>query len=275
MRTELDLPARSTRPRTTGVTMMIDNGLPVGAFEDVVASNGGLVDLVKFGWGTAVVTARLQDKLACLRAAGIGYFFGGTLFEKHVAQGRFDAYRRLCHEHGCGYVEVSNGTLPIEEAHKAAYVARLAQEFTVLSEVGSKTAEGNEQLRPRDWARQVRTDLAHGARWVVTEARESGTTGIAGGDGRARLDVLDAIAVAGVDPDLLLFEAPTKVLQSHFVLRFGADVNLGNIAPADLVGLETLRLGLRSDTMLDDLAPGPDLDAGADPARGRSGVRRA
>ena len=269
MRTELALPDRSTKPRTTGVTMMIDNGLPVSAFADVIASNGDLVDLVKFGWGTAVVTARLEDKLTCLRAAGIGYFFGGTLFEKHIAQGRFDAYRRLCHEHGCAYVEVSNGTLPIEEAHKAAYVARLAEEFTVLSEVGSKTAEGNEHLRPKDWARQVRTDLAHGARFVITEARESGTTGIAGGDGRARLDVLDAIAAAGVDPDLLLFEAPTKALQSHFVLRFGADVNLGNIAPADLVGVETLRLGLRSDTMLDDLAPVLDLDL--DDTRDRAG----
>lgn len=274
MNTDLTLPERAAKPRTTGVTMMIDNGLPMGAFADIVTSNGELVDLVKFGWGTAVVTARLPEKLACLRDAGIGYFFGGTLFEKHIAQERFDSYRRLCHEHGCRYVEVSNGTLPIEESRKAAYVARLAEEFTVLSEVGSKTAEGNEHLRPKDWARQVRTDLAHGARWVITEARESGTTGIAGGDGRARLDVLDAIQAAGVDPDLLLFEAPTKALQSHFVLRFGADVNLGNIAPADLVGLETLRLGLRSDTMLDELGRNDEL-AADDTTRDRTGSPRA
>lgn len=272
MRTALTLPPRSSKPPASGLPMMIDDGLPVGAVADVVASNGGLVDLVGFGWGTAVVTERLEDELACLREAGIGYSFGGTLFEKHVAQGRFDAYRRLCHEHGCAYVEVSNGTLPIEEAQKADYVARLAQEFTVLSEVGSKTAEGNEHLRPRDWARQVRTDLAHGARYVITKTRESGTTGIAGGDGRARLDVLDAIASAGVDPDLLMFEAPTKALQTHFVLRFGADVDLGNIAPADLVAVETLRLGLRSDTMLDELAPGLRHP---DEARQRAGSRHA
>lgn len=264
LQTALTLPPRAAKPRATGVTMMIDNGLPTAQFRDVVHSHGDLVDLVKLGWGTALVTRDLPDKLACLRAAGIGYFFGGTLFEKHVAQGRFDDYRRLCHEHGCAHVEVSNGTLPIDEATKASYVARLAREFTVLSEVGAKTVEGNEHLTPKDWARQVRTDLAHGARWVITEARESGTTGIAGSDGRARPDVLEAIAAAGVDPDLLLFEAPTKALQTHFVLRFGPDVNLGNIASTDLVALETLRLGLRSDTMLDELPltePYPALDA--------------
>jgi phosphosulfolactate synthase len=249
----LDLPVRTTRPRATGLTMVIDNGLPVGAFQDAVDSAGELIDLVKFGWGTALVTPRFDEKLACLRAAGIDWFLGGTLFEKHVAQGKVEEYRRLCHELGCRHVEVSNGTLPIEESRKAEYVARFAEEFTVLSEVGAKSVEGNARLRPRDWARQVRTDLAHGARWVITEARESGTTGIAGGDGSARGEVLDALRDSGVDPATLVFEAPTKALQADFVLRFGSDVNLGNIAPFDVVALETLRLGLRSDTMLDVL----------------------
>jgi phosphosulfolactate synthase len=249
--TTLDLPARAAKPRTTGLTMAIDNGMPVGAFRDAVESAGELVDLVKFGWGTALVTPRFGEKLDCLRAAGIDWFLGGTLFEKHVAQGRVEDYRRLCLDLGCRHVEISNGTIPLEESHKAAYVARFAEEFTVLSEVGAKSAEGNDRLRPRDWARQVRTDLAHGARWVITEARESGTTGIAGSDGAPRTDVLEALREAGVDPAVLVFEAPTKALQTQFVLRFGADVNLGNVAPADLVALETLRLGLRSDTMLD------------------------
>lgn len=263
MQTTLTLPDRASKPRRTGLTMMIDNGLPLGQFTDVVDSHGDLVDLVKLGWGTAVVTRRLPEKLQVLRDAGIGWFFGGTLFEKHVAQGRVDDYRRLCLEHGCRHVEVSNGTLPIPEDEKAALISRLARDFTVLSEVGSKTAEGNAHLRPKDWARQVRTDLAHGASWVITEARESGTTGIAGSDGRARLDVLEAISAAGVDPDLLVFEAPTKALQTHFVLRFGADVNLGNIASTDLVALETLRLGLRSDTMLDTLPATAGATSGA------------
>jgi phosphosulfolactate synthase len=249
--TTLDLPARTLKPRAVGVTMAIDNGLPVGAFRDAVESAGDLVDLVKFGWGTALVTPRFGEKLDCLREAGIDWFLGGTLFEKHVAQDRVEDYRRLCLDLGCRHVEISNGTIPLEESRKAEYVARFAEEFTVLSEVGAKSAEGNERLRPRDWARQVRTDLAHGARWVITEARESGTTGIAGADGAPRADVLEALRESGVDPAVLLFEAPTKALQAQFVLRFGPDVNLGNVAPADLVALETLRLGLRSDTMLE------------------------
>jgi phosphosulfolactate synthase len=259
--TTLDLPARAPKPRAVGLTMAIDNGLPVGAFRDAVESAGELVDLVKFGWGTALVTPRFGEKLACLQEAGIDWFLGGTLFEKHVAQGRVDDYRRLLHELGARFVEISNGTVPLEESCKADHVARFAEEFTVLSEVGAKSVEGNERLRPRDWARQVRTDLAHGARWVITEARESGTTGIAGGDGAPRADVLEALREAGVDPAVLLFEAPTKALQTSFVLRFGADVNLGNVAPADLIALETLRLGLRSDTMLDTLPAFLDEEA--------------
>lgn len=253
MTSALDLPARAAKPRATGLTMVIDNGLPVGAFRDVIESNGELIDLVKFGWGTALVTSRFREKLACLDAAGIGWFFGGTLFEKHAAQGRVDEYRRLCLHHGCRFVEVSNGTVALPEQDMARYVARFAEEFTVLAEVGAKTVEGNALLRPRDWARQVRTDLAHGATWVITEARESGTTGIANADGSPRGDVLDALRHAGVDPRRVLFEAPTKALQTEFVLRYGADVNLGNIAPTDVVALETLRLGLRSDTMRDQL----------------------
>jgi phosphosulfolactate synthase len=272
--TTLQLPARAAKPRSTGLTMAIDNGMPVGAFRDAVESAGELVDLVKFGWGTAVVTPRFGEKLDCLREAGIDWFLGGTLFEKHVAQGRVEDYRRLCADLGCRHVEISNGTIPLEESRKADYVARFAEEFTVLSEVGAKSAEGNERMRPRDWARQVRTDLAHGARWVITEARESGTTGIAGGDGAPRGDVLEALREAGVDPALLLFEAPTKALQTQFVLRFGPDVNLGNVAPADLVALETLRLGLRSDTMLADTVPTEDdLRADGDLLPGGGAVR--
>jgi phosphosulfolactate synthase len=263
MYSALTLPERAAKPRTRGLTMVIDNGLPLRALRDSLDSFGELIDLVKLGWGTALVTPRLDEKLAALGAAGIGYFFGGTLFEKHVAQDRFDEYRRFCHDHGCRYVEVSNGTIPIPEARKAEYVGLLSAEFTVLSEVGTKSAESNAFLRPRDWARQIRTDLAHGARWVITESRESGTTGIARQDGSPRVDIIDAIRDAGVQPDRLIFEAPTKILQTHFVQRFGADVNLGNIAPGDLVSVETLRLGLRSDTMTDALDDAQEVALGA------------
>jgi phosphosulfolactate synthase len=248
--TTLDLPARASKPRSTGLTMVIDSGLPLRAFYDVVESWSPYVDLVKFGWGTAVVSPQLPEKLAALRSAGIDYFFGGTLFEKHLTQDRFDDFRRLCARARCRYVEVSNGTLPISNAEKATYVHALASDFSVLSEVGFKQAYRDATLRPQDWARFAHEDLDAGASLVITESRESGTTGIARGDGTCRTDVLDALFGSGLDADELLFEAPTKELQTQLIARVGADVNLGNIAPNDIASLETLRLGLRGDTML-------------------------
>ncbi len=248
MQTTLDLPARAIKPRREGLTMVIDSGLPLGQFRDVMTSHAAYVDLVKFGWGTAVVSPHLDAKIATLQQLGIDFFFGGTLLEKHVAQAKFDDYVRLCRDHECSVVEVSDGTLPMRPGEKASYIQRLAGEFTVLAEVGFKLPARNAELTPADWARAARADLAAGASLVITEARESGTTGIAGADGECRDDVLDAILGAGIRPQQLLFEAPTKSLQAHLVTRLGSDVNLGNVAPADIIGLETLRLGLRADT---------------------------
>ena len=250
MLTTLDLPARASKPRPTGLTMVIDSGLPLRAFYDVVESWSPYIDLVKFGWATAVISRQLPEKLAALRNVGIDYFFGGTLFEKHLSQNRFEDFRRLCSRARCRYVEVSNGTLPISNAEKAHYVHALTAEFTVLSEVGFKQTFRDATLRPADWAKFAHEDLAAGASLVITESRESGTTGIARGDGTCRGDVLDALFGSGLLPEQLLFEAPTKSLQTHLIGRVGSDVNLGNIAPADVASLETLRLGLRGDTML-------------------------
>jgi phosphosulfolactate synthase len=248
MHTDLDLPHRCTKPRANGLTMAIDGGLPLGLFRDVMASNAEYIDLVKFGWGTSVVSPHLDAKIAALQQLGIGFFFGGTLLEKHVAQGRFPEYVRLLRDHECAYVEVSDGTLPMRPGEKASYIRRLAGEFTVLAEVGYKQVDRNAAFTPADWARCAREDLAAGASLVITESRESGTTGIAGKDGCVRDEVVDALLGADIAPDQLLFEAPTKQLQAHFVARLGPDVNLGNIAPMDVIGVETLRLGLRSDT---------------------------
>lgn len=248
MHTDLDLPPRAAKPRRNGLTMVIDGGLPLGLFRDAVSSHADLVDLVKFGWGTAVVSTQLDAKIATLQQLGVDYFFGGTLLEKHVAQGRFDEYVRLLRDHECAYVEVSEGTLPMRRGEKASYISRLAGEFTVLAEVGFKQPARNETLTPADWARAARADLDAGATLVITEARESGNTGLADAQGRCRDDVLDAILDSGITPDELLFEAPTKALQAHLVSRLGPDVNLGNISALDVVGLETLRLGLRADT---------------------------
>ncbi|MGH3745358.1 MAG: phosphosulfolactate synthase [Mycobacteriales bacterium] len=248
MRTDLELPRRDAKPRSSGLTMVIDPGLPLGLFRDVVSSHAELIDLVKFGWGTSVVSPTLGAKIETLQQHDIGFFFGGTLLEKHVAQGRFAQYVRLLHEQECTYVEVSDGTLPMRPGEKAAYIRSLAAEFTVLAEVGFKQPDRNETLTPADWASAARADLDAGASLVITEAREAGNTGLADASGKCRDDVLDAILDSGIGAGQLLFEAPTKQLQTHLVTRIGPNVNLGNIAPMDVIGVETLRLGLRSDT---------------------------
>ena len=229
--------------------MVIDNGLPTGLFRDCMANVADLVDFVKFGWGTAVVSRNIEAKIAALAELGIGFFFGGTLFEKHLLQDRFDDFRAYCHDHGCRYVEVSNGTVALTNEEKARYVDKLSSEFTVFSEVGLKDCARSDQLTALDWVRFVREDLDAGAALVIAEARESGRSGICHADGRLRSDVVNALLGAGVSTDRLLFEAPTKDLQTSFICRVGPNVNLGNIAPADVIGVETLRLGLRSDTL--------------------------
>lgn len=247
----LDLPARSGRPRRSGLTMVIDNGTPVRSFVDAMESASDYVDAVKFGWGTALVTKRLDEKIACLDRLGIEHYFGGTLFEKYVAQGRFPAYLELCRRFGCPLVEVSNGTFPMTNGEKARYVRRAVRAgFRVLSEVGYKDAERSLELSAADWIRAIAEDLEAGAERVVTEARESGRSGICRPDGTVRFDVVEWILSGTTDPGRLLFEAPTKELQSYFVRRLGPEVNLANVAPADVLGCETLRLGLRADTFM-------------------------
>ncbi len=227
--------------------MVIDTGMPTRHLDDILASHAGLIDLVKLGWGTSVVTADLGRKLSMLRSYGIDYFFGGTLFEKYVLQQRFDAFRSFANAHGCRFVEVSNGTLPMTPEQKRVYIEQLARDFDVLAEVGAKDPARSAALSPTEWVRQVRCDLDAGARMVILEARESGRSGIGGSDGKPRTEVLDRLTTS-VDPGRLLFEAPTRELQTYLVDKLGANVNLGNIAAEAIVNVETMRLGLRADT---------------------------
>lgn len=233
----------------TGTTMMIDPGLPTGLFTDVISSHGDHVNLVKFGWGTALVTRDLRRKVAALREAGVGFYFGGTLFEWYLAQDRVGEYLALVEETGATHIEVSNGTIPLAQSDKAAWVRRMTAHRPVLSEVGYKDAERSARLSPADWVGAIREDLDAGAELVITETRESGRSGMARPDGKLRDDVLRAV-LARAEPGRLLFEAPTKDLQVELIRALGPEVNLGNIAPADLVGVATLRRGLRGDTLL-------------------------
>jgi phosphosulfolactate synthase len=241
----LDLPPRSGKPREQGFTSVIDRGLSVAEVEGLVEVAGGAVDLVKLGWGTAVVTANLEAKLACYRAHGIPVVLGGTLTELAIAQERVDRLVAWLKQLGLRHVEISDGTIQLPHAHKFALIERLADDFTVLSEVGSK--DDARIMAPYVWVEQIQAELAAGAWKVIAEARESGTAGIFRADGEVRMGLIDEIAHA-VSPQRLLFEAPRKEQQVWFVRRFGSEVNLGNIAPQDVLSLETLRLGLRGDT---------------------------
>jgi phosphosulfolactate synthase len=248
--TPLALPERPAKPRTQGLTMVIDNGVPTRYFEDAIASTGDLIDLVKFGWGTSLVTRDLDRKIACLRDAGLDHYFGGTLFEKFLLQNRVDDYMRFCHDHDCRSVEISNGTIDLSNDDKARYIALFTSEFRVLSEVGYKDSGRSLELPPVRWIQYIRQDMAAGADLVITEARESGRSGICRADGEPRYGLIGEILESGLELDRLVFEAPNKDLQTYFVRRVGPNVNLGNIAIDDVIGLETLRLGLRADTLL-------------------------
>ncbi len=247
--TTLQLPRRSVKPRAAGLTMVIDGGIPRSYFTDLVTSAADYIDLVKFGWGTALVTSDLEAKLEVLRASQIEFYFGGTLFEKYILQGQFDEFRSFCLDHGCRHVEVSNGTISLSNSEKASYIRKLAGDFTVVSEVGFKDPRRSEQLPPSQWIEYIGEDLAAGASLVTLEARESGRSGICRPDGELRFGLIEDVLVSGFSPASLLFEAPTTALQAHFITRLGPDVNLGNIPAPGVLSLETLRLGLRADTL--------------------------
>lgn len=244
----LDLPERSPKPREHGLTNVLDKGLSTAEVDGLMEVAGGAVDFVKLGWGTALVTGNLDAKLARYRDHGVPVVLGGTLTEIALRDGRLDGLVAWLKELGLGHVEVSDGTIDLEPERKREIITRLARDFTVFSEVGSKDAE--RIMAPYRWVQEIEAELAAGAWKVIAEARESGTAGIFRPDGEVRMGLIDEI-VHAVDPARLVFEAPRRVQQVWFLRRFGREVNLGNIAPADVLSLETLRLGLRSDTMED------------------------
>lgn len=242
----LDLPERSAKPRERGLTHVLDKGLSCGEVDALMEVTGDAVDIVKLGWGTALVTQNLTAKLARYRAHDVPVVLGGTLTEIALRDGRLEGLVAWCRELQIAHVEVSDGTIALEPGRKREIIARLARDFTVFSEVGSKDDE--KIMAPYRWVEEIEAELAAGAWKVIAEARESGTVGIFRGDGEVRMGLIDEIAHA-VDTASLIFEAPRKEQQVWFLKRFGREVNLGNIAPADVLSLETLRLGLRSDTV--------------------------
>ncbi len=230
--------------RDGGLTHVLDKGLGPRAWEDVLETAGAYIDVVKLGWGTAAVTPNLRAKLDLLRDKPV--VIGGTFFEVVYARGKFDEYKAWLQELGLTHVEISDGTIEIPRERKLELIADFARDFTVLSEVGSKDSDVN--YAPYLWVEWIREELDAGAWKVITEGREGGTAGIYRPSGEMRTGLVDEI-VHEIDVGALIFEAPTKASQAWFVKHFGPNVNLGNIPPDEVIPLETLRLGLRGDTL--------------------------
>jgi phosphosulfolactate synthase len=248
----LSLPARAAKPRSTGLTHVLDKGLPVLQAGALLEAAGEFIDLWKFGWGSAYLDRQLEPKLALLAQHGVRACLGGTLLEIAWSQGKVEQCLGWAAEAGVPLVEVSRGVMPMSLADKARLIARATRSFTVLSEVGIK--DPDQQLEPEQWKTEVGEDLAAGAWLVVTEGRESGTVGTYDANGVVIEEVIEAVvSVAG--HERILFEAPLKDQQAWCINRFGPDVNLGNVALDDVVNVEALRLGLRADTAV--LPTGP------------------
>ena len=247
MRDLLNLPERSAKPRSHGVTHVIDRGLSIAEIEGMIEVAGEYVDIVKLGWGTALATGNLQAKLDAYRSYGVPVVLGGTLTELAISRGRFDELIAWVHDLGLEHFEISDGTIALEHPRKLELIERLAQEFTVLSEVGSKDDTGA-ITPPYVWVEQMRAELAAGAWKVIAEGREAGTAGIFRPSGEVREGLIGEI-VHEIAPDQIMFDAPRKDQQVWFVRRFGPEVNLSNVPVGEVLALETLRLGLRSDTL--------------------------
>jgi phosphosulfolactate synthase len=246
----LTLPDRSAKPRERGVTHVLDKGLSLADVDGMIEVAGDSVDIVKLGWGTALATGNLKAKLARYRDHGIPVVLGGTLTELAIAQGRLEQLISWVGELGLSHFEISDGTIALEHDRKLELIERLARDFTVLSEVGSKDDTGA-ITPPYQWVEMMREELGAGAWKVIAEGREAGTAGIFRPTGEVREGLIGEI-VHEIDSDRIMFDAPNKHQQVWFIRRFGADVNLGYIAAADVLSLETLRLGLRSDTLATD-----------------------
>jgi phosphosulfolactate synthase len=239
------LPERTQKPRDLGFTMAMDKGLSVREAEDFIETSGPYVDIVKLGWATSFVFPKLAEKLQVYKEAGLPTYFGGTLFEAFVVRGQFDDYLRILDKYNMEFAEVSDGSIELPHEKKCEYINRLSQRCTVLSEVGSKDAD--KIIPPYKWIDLMQKELDAGSWKVIGEAREGGNVGLFRSTGEVRSGLVEEI-LTKIPFEKILWEAPQKAQQVWFIKLLGANVNLGNIAPNEVIPLETLRLGLRGDT---------------------------
>jgi phosphosulfolactate synthase len=239
------IPERPARPRTHGLTMVMDKGLSIREAEDFMSVGSEYTDYVKLGFGTSLVTPGFDKKINIYKKAGSIPYFGGTLFEAFIIRNMFDEFVEFIKKYEVSLVEISDGSYDIEHSRKLDYINRIAKVATVISEVGSKKKEV--VYSPDEWVAMMKSELDAGSVKVIAEARESGTTGIYNEDGSINHKIIEAISTH-VKLENVIWEAPIKSQQAWFIRNFGANVNLGNIAPNEIISLETLRLGLRGDT---------------------------
>lgn len=239
------IPVRSNQPRQDGLTMVMDKGLSLRETEDFIDGNGEFTDIVKFGFGSALITPKLSEKIALYKSAGIPVYFGGTLFEAFIKRNEVENYIRLLDKFKLTHAEVSDGSISIEHDEKCKLIRRLSEHVTVISEVGSK--EEGIIIHPNRWIEMMQKEIEAGVWKVIAEARESGTVGIFRPNGKAHVTLINKISKS-VPVEKIIWECPIKSQQVYFIKQFGANVNLGNIAPTEVIALECLRLGLRSDT---------------------------
>ncbi|MCX6208108.1 MAG: phosphosulfolactate synthase [Bacteroidetes bacterium] len=239
------IPDRLTKPRYKGLTMVMDKGLSINEAKNFLAVASPHVDIVKFGFGTAFVTPNLREKIEVYKNAGMPVYFGGTLFEAFLIRNQMDDYVAMIKDYGVEYVEVSDGSITIPHAEKCGYIEKMTKHATVLSEVGSKDAA--HIMPPYKWIELMRAELEAGASYVIAEAREAGNVGIYRGSGEVREGLVQEI-LTQIPEEKIIWEAPQKAQQLYFLELIGCNVNLGNIAPNEVIALEAMRIGLRGDT---------------------------
>jgi len=239
------IPERTAQPRTSGLTMVMDKGLSINEVHDFISVTRPHIDIVKLGFGTSFVTPNLREKIEVYHSHNIPIYFGGTLFEAFLIRNQFDDYIAVCKDYGISYVEVSDGSISIPHAEKCGYIEKLTKHATVLSEVGSKDAA--HIIPPYKWIELMRAELEAGSSYVIAEAREAGNVGIYRGSGEVREGLVQEI-LTQIPAEKIIWEAPQKAQQLYFLELIGCNVNLGNIAPNEVIPLEAMRIGLRGDT---------------------------
>lgn len=240
-----NIPVRTPQPRTSGLTMVMDKGLSISEVHNFMSVAGPHTDIVKLGFGTSFVTPNLREKIQVYQSYGLPIYFGGTLFEAFLIRNQFDDYVAMCKDYNINYVEVSDGSVSIPHAEKCGYIEKLTKHATVLSEVGSKDAA--HIIPPYKWIELMRAELEAGSSYVIAEAREAGNVGIYRGSGEVREGLVQEI-LTQIPEEKIIWEAPQKAQQLYFLELIGCNVNLGNIAPNEVIPLEAMRIGLRGDT---------------------------